>query len=53
MVTCGGKVKEKVVKNGRLESKGGTGQDAVGKVGRILYKPWLKIWILGFDPKCA
>lgn len=53
VVTCGGKVKEKVVKNERLEGKGGTGQDAVGKAGRILYKPWLKIWILGLYPKCA
>lgn len=49
----GVKVKEKAVENGRLEGKRGTGQDVVGKAGRILYKPWLKIRIRGFYSKCA
>lgn len=40
--------KEKeVVTQGGVEGNGDAGQEAVGKAGRILYGPWLRIWILG------
>lgn len=48
-MTCTEMAKEKeVVKQGGVEGNGDAGQAAIGKAGKILYGPWIRIWVLGF-----